>query len=91
MKEYLQLKGDLVDLEIEMKGKGNIKINNSINQKFINGKWSGKYFTRIPISIEAIPEDGYTFKEWTGSIQSSQKKEELVLLESQKIILNFEK
>ena len=91
MKEYLKLKGDLVNLEIEMKGKGNIKINNSISPKFINGKWTGKYFTRIPISIEAIPEDGYAFKEWTGSIQSSQKKEELILLESQKIILNFEK
>jgi hypothetical protein len=90
MKEYLKLKGDLVDLEIEIKGKGSIKINNSISPKFVNGKWTGKYFTRIPISIEAIPEEGYTFKEWTGSIQSSQKKEELTLFESQKIVLNFE-
>ena len=90
MKEYLKLKGDLVDLEIEIKGNGSIKINNSICPKFVNGKWTGKYFTKIPISIEAIPENGYTFKEWTGSIQSSQIKEELTLFESQKIVLNFE-
>ena len=90
MKEYLKLKGDLVDLEIEIKGKGSIKINDSISPKIINGKWTGKYFTRIPISIEAIPENGYTFKEWSGSIQSYKKKEELTIFESQKIVLNFE-
>jgi len=90
MKEYLQLKGDIVDLEIEMKGKGSIKINDSISPKFVNGKWTGKYFTRVPISIEAFPADGYTFKEWSGSMQSSQKKVELILFESKKIVLNFE-
>lgn len=90
MKEYLQLKGELVDIEIEMKGEGSIRINNSISPKFVNGKWTGKYFTRVPITIEAFPAEGHIFKEWTGSIQSSNKKEELTLMESQKIILNFE-
>ena len=90
MKEYLQLKGDIVDLEIEMKGKGSIKINDSISPKFVNGKWTGKYFTRVPISIEAFPADGYNFKEWSGSMQSSQKKVELILFESKKIVSNFE-
>ena len=89
MKNYMKLKGDLVDLTIEIKGKGKIKIN-SIEPRFSNGVWVGKYFTRIPIAIKAIPDVGYKFKEWTGFIESNQQKEEIVLLEPQKIIAVFE-
>jgi hypothetical protein len=89
MKNYMNLKGDLVDLTIEVKGKGKIKIN-SIEPKFSNGVWVGKYFTRIPIAIKAIPDVGYKFKEWTGLIESNQQEEEILLLESQKIIAVFE-
>ena len=89
MKDYIKLKGDLVDLTIEIKGRGKIKIN-SITPKIVNGKWTGKYFTGIPITIKAIPEYGYTFKEWSGDIQSIQQSNEIILSESQTIIAVFE-
>lgn len=89
MKEFLKLKGNLVELTIEIKGKGRIKIN-SISPKFVNGIWKGKYFTRIPIKIKAISDPGYEFKNWDGYHQSIQKDIEIILFESQKIIANFE-
>ena len=88
MKEYAGLKGELVDLNLEIKGKGKIKIS-SIIPNFKEGKWTGKYFTRIPISIKAIPDIGYTFKEWTGYKQSTKLNDEVILFETATITAVF--
>ena len=91
MKEYLKLKGEPVDLEIEIKGRGKVQVNSIIiipNNK--KDYWTGKYFTKIPITIKAIPEDGYKFKQWTGYLESTKQNEEIVLSESQKITVIFE-
>ena len=89
MKEFLDLKGDLVYLKIEIKGKGKIQIN-SITPNFINGAWTGKYFSRIPIKIKAIPDVGYNFKEWTGYFQSIINNIEIILFESQIVTAVFD-
>ena len=89
MKDYLHLKGELVDLTIEIKGKGKIQIN-SIIPTFNNNVWKGKYFSRIPIKIKAIDDNTYSFKEWSGFIESNKQEEEFVLLQSQKIIAVFD-
>jgi hypothetical protein len=89
MKKFLGLKGNLVDLNIEIKGKGKVQIN-TIIPEINDGKWTGKYFTRIPIPIKAIPDAGYTFKRWSGFIESTKKNEEIILLESQTIIVEFD-
>ena len=90
MKEYLKLKGNPVNLTIEIKGKGKIQVN-SILPKFRYNIWTGKYFSLIPIDIRAIPDKGYNFKEWDGYIHSIQQKEEIVLFNSSKIYAIFEK
>ena len=89
MKKFLELRGNLVDLNIEIIGKGKVQIN-TIIPEINNGKWTGKYFTRIPISIKAIPDVRYNFKKWSGFIQSTQKDEEIILFESQTIIVEFD-
>ena len=89
MKEYMELKGDVVDLVIEIKGKGKIQVN-SILPKFNNGIWTGKYFSKIPITIKAIPEYGYTFKEWDGYVKSNHQDIEIILTDSSKIFAIFE-
>ena len=89
MKKFLELRGNLVDLNIEIIGKGKVQIN-TIVPEINNGKWRGKYFTRIPISIKAIPDVRYNFKKWSGFIQSTQKDEEIILFESQTIIVEFD-
>ena len=89
MKNFLGLKGDIVDLNIKVKGKGKIQIN-TIIPEMINGEWTGKYFSRIPIIIRAIPDNGYNFKGWSGYIDSIQQNEEVILFESQTIFANFD-
>jgi len=89
MKDFLGLKGDIVDLNIKIKGKGKVQIN-TIIPEMKNGEWTGKYFSRIPINIKAIPDNGYNFKGWSGYIDSIQQNEEVILLESQTIFANFD-
>ena len=88
-KDYLDLKGELIELTIEIKGRGKIQIN-SISPDFINGKWTGKYFSRIPIILKAIPDVGYYFKEWDGYIISNKQNEEVILYNSETIIAVFD-
>ena len=40
---------------------GTIKINSLITKK---GKWEGHYIENIPITIKAIPDNGYVFVKW---------------------------
>ena len=89
MKEFLGLKGDLIDLTIQIKGKGQIQIN-SIIPKLTNGKWTGKYFSKIPINFKAITDPGYNFKEWKGYFESNQKDIEIIFYESQTITAVFD-
>jgi len=89
MKNFLGLNGDLVDLDIKVKGKGKVQINTIIPETN-NGKWSGQYFSRIPIKIRAIPDIGYSFRGWSGYIDSTQQNEEVILYESQTILANFD-
>ena len=67
LKDFIELEGDLVDLNIEIKGRGKIQVN-TITPTFNNGKWSGQYFSGILITLKAIPDVGYYFREWLGSI-----------------------
>ena len=89
MKEYMKLKGNQVNLTIEIQGKGKVQVN-SILPKFRYNTWIGKYFSLIPINIKAIPDKRHKFKQWNGYIHSIQQKEEIVLLNSSKIIAIFE-
>ena len=89
LKEYLGLKGELVKLNIIINGEGKIKINN-IFPELNEGKWSGKYFTNIPINITAIPNEGIKFKEWNGDKTSNEETLEISLDKETTIIANFE-
>ena len=89
MKDYMKLKGDIVNLTLKIQGKGKVQVN-SIVVKFKNNVWTGQYFSRIPITIKAFPEPGYHFQEWEGFINSTQINEELILFNSSKINAIFE-
>ena len=89
MKQHLNLTGEIKELTIIKEGKGNIKIN-SIIPEFREGKWSGKYFTNIPITITAIPEENSVFKNWSEDIISEETTISIKLNEINKIKANFE-
>ena len=89
MKEYLGLKEELVELNIVVEGKGLIKINN-ILPELKEGKWNGKYFANILITIKAFPNEDIKFKEWSRDKTSDEESIEIALTKNMTIIANFE-
>lgn len=71
---------------IQDSSKGTIQINSiGINQGTPGitnpDEWSGVYFSEIPISITAIPQDGYSFAGWRGILEGASEYIEIVLTE----------
>ena len=90
MIDFIGLKGKLVELNIEIKGKGKVQIN-SIIPDLKNGKWTGNYISGIPISIKAIPDVGYYFVGWKGYIESIRQSNEIILFDfNQTVIACFD-
>jgi hypothetical protein len=88
MQDFLGLKGNLVSLIIEVKGRGKIIVN-TITPTLKDNRWVGRYFTRIPIVLKAIPDLGYTFKGWSGKVEYEESIVEITLSETTTIVANF--
>lgn len=55
---------------------GKIKLNTlSISEN----SWSGMYFQNVPITITAIPNEGYIFAGWEGDVDSDSEEIEITL------------
>ena len=89
MIDFIGNEGKLVDLNIEIIGKGKVQVN-SIFPKFNDNQWTGKYVSKIPITIYAIPDIRYNFKKWGGYIESDRQSEEIILYENSKITVYFD-
>ena len=89
MKDFMELKGDIVDLTVKIEGIGKVQIN-SIIIELTNGGWTGKYISSIPISIKAIPGERYSFKEWKGLNSQISQSDEIILFGNETIIACFE-
>ncbi len=63
-----KLKGQ-ADLTIKVDGGGTVKVN-SLTITGEEGPWKGVYFMGVPVTLEAVPEEGYTFLGWQGSVTS---------------------
>lgn len=62
LREHYDLTQDVeIYLYVEPAEAGRIKINTILPKGF---PWSGTYFSDVPITVEAIPNPGYTFKGW---------------------------
>lgn len=91
--EEFGLTGTLETLTININNSeyGTIRIN-TITPNFEKGSWSGQYFTDYPVTITAIPNEGYRFVKWTGE-QESFENQLLLPLQAGGVTVNavFEK
>ena len=57
------------------------------------GNWMGSYFDGIPITVYALPEEGYHFIEWETTADIDHQAQELVIIpdEDIELIAIFEK
>jgi hypothetical protein len=85
---FFNLYGDSnINLDVSNKQHGYIRINSiDINEKTPGVEesvypWTGRYFNGIPVSITAVPLDGYAFMGWEGDVSGSSQTIEVVLKE----------
>lgn len=67
--EHFNLRGSS-NITLNTKGSGYIKVN-TLN---IEGPWEGIYFKDIPVTIEAIPKEGYRFKGWEEDLLGDSRQ-----------------
>ena len=68
MAEQFDLTGTLeeVTLEVNEVEGGTIQLNTT-TPDLSEGSWTGKYYTDCPVTVTAVPADGYEFVGWSGS------------------------
>ena len=68
MAEQFDLTGTLeeVTLEVNEVEGGTIQLNTT-TPELSEGSWTGKYYTDCPVTVTAVPADGYEFVGWSGS------------------------
>ena len=54
---------------------------NTMDLDLDGGEWAGKYFVEFALTLTAIPEEGYEFVGWSGSVVSEEDTVELDLKE----------
>ena len=71
MAEEFGLTGTLenVTLKINDSNGGTIRLNTT-TPDLSKDSWTGRYYTDYPITVTAIPEEGYKFAGWSGSVTS---------------------
>ena len=87
MASVFGLKGQLipVDIGINDTGAGSVRIN-TVEPDLSSGEWSGYYYSDYPVTIEAVPGEGYVFAGWSfdesGAIQSTDETVQIPLDEN---------
>lgn len=51
---------------------GGTLVLNTAKPDLTNGQWQGQYYTDYPVTLTAIPREGYRFVRWEGSIDSRE-------------------
>ena len=71
MAEEFNLAGTLesVTLKVNDTESGTIQLNTTMPD-LSEGSWIGKYYTDYPVTLTAIPAEGYEFAGWSGSVIS---------------------
>lgn len=72
--DEFSLTGSLENITIstEQPKAGTVIVNTS-EIDLSDGGWSGKYFTDYPITVTAVPNEGYTFLGWKGDASGSSE------------------
>lgn len=68
LKSDLSLTGDTAELELSVNDSngGTIRVN-TITADMNSNQWSGTYFTDYPVTLTAVPAEGYRFAGWEGA------------------------
>lgn len=82
MAEEFGLTGTLEDVTLKTNhaSGGTIQLNTT-TPDLSKGSWTGKYYTDYPVTVTAVPADGYEFVGWSGSVNSNNDTIEAEVVE----------
>ena len=82
MAEEFELTGTLETITVCQNDSagGTIKIN-TIQPEMVDGQWTGQYYTDYPVTVTAIPAEGYRFVGWEGAVNTDAVEVEVTLTE----------
>ncbi len=67
MKNDLNLTGQAAEISLSVNDStGGTLMVNTISADMKDNKWSGTYFTDYPVTVKAVPAEGYVFSGWEG-------------------------
>lgn len=89
MKSYLGYSGELQTITIKSGEHGRIQINSIIPDTGTEG-WSGKYYSDCPVTLTAIPDEGYSFAGWGGDVSGSETTITVTPEKAMSILADFE-
>lgn len=74
--DYFELSGGLETICIRnsLPEGGSVRINTALLR---DNEWSGRYFTDYPVTVTAIPQEGYRFAGWKGDITGQNEQTEV--------------
>ena len=80
--EEFQLTGSCESLELSANypGAGRILLN-TIEPDLSRGGWSGRYFTDYPVTVTALPREGYRFMGWKSPAWDKMEREAVLTVE----------
>lgn len=72
--EHCELTGTCEDICVGISNEeaGTIIINNAVVDMY-NSDWQGRYYTDYPLTVQAIPKEGYVFAGWSGDVELSSE------------------
>ncbi len=72
--EAFDLKGSLEPVSVKILApEGGTVTVNSVTVKDCE-EWEGQYFTDFPVTLTAIPKEGYRFAGWTGTVTGNEEQ-----------------
>lgn len=76
--EEFSLTGTLEEVNLEVNDtKGGTILLNTTTPDLSKENWSGRYYTDFPITVTAVPAEGYRFVGWTGSYEGNEENVEV--------------
>lgn len=63
-----------LNIAINNPAAGSVELN---SLQLTSANWQGEYFNNIPVSLTAVPSEGYVFSHWQGDIDTATDSLEL--------------
>ena len=70
--QEFELSGDtsVIEIDIENPDGGTVKVNTHTIEEG-TAHWSGEYLVEVPMTLTAVPDEGYEFVGWSGDVTST--------------------